>query len=254
MVSIVVSAVGLVFLFAPDLQPEPEPPGLELVDFDLDKQKNIQADWTSDGEKGVMKDWETSLVTVMLRNGGDNPVLVKHADFRFSSVVEVGCPYGAGGSEVQARYDIKVPTGAKAPFTRTRKMKYTVPPHKQEQVAFTVGPKSVFAGALPQVYTFKITLHLSDGSRIEVPEMTYLDPSNTETVLESAAAAVKDGERYAFTTVDCVKQQERKARKIVQGASHVSPELTQYSAELTRLVGPSPSGGRLGPNSERDNY
>ncbi|WP_406500875.1 hypothetical protein OG936_39355 (plasmid) [Streptomyces sp. NBC_00846] len=59
-------------------------------------------------------------------------------------------------------------------------MKYTVPPHKQERVAFTVGQKLVGDGSLPRVYIFKITLDLDDKSHIEVPEMTYMDSSFTE--------------------------------------------------------------------------
>lgn len=214
---------------------------MELVDFDLEKEEEIRADWIA-GD-GVRKDgaWKASLATVILRNNGDNPALVSHAEFRFSSVTEVGCPYGAGGTEVKARYDIKVPAEARAPFEQVRKMKYTLPPHEQERIAFTVGPESAFEGALPQVYTFAITLHLDDESRIEVPEMTSMDPSRTKGALESAERAMQDGTRYLATTADCVREQERKAREIVKGNVNVSPELKRYSAELTRLVGaPAP--------------
>ncbi|MFE2601649.1 hypothetical protein ACFXCZ_35140 [Streptomyces sp. NPDC059396] len=244
-VGVVAGVLGLVFLLFPDLQPEPEPdpvPGVDLVDFDLEKEDRIQADWTNGGgpESGVMKDWKASLVTVVLRNNGDNPVLVSQAEFRFSSVTEVGCPYGAGGLEVKARYDVKVPAEAQAPFRQVRKMKYTLPPHEQERVAFTVGPESVAEGSLPQVYRFAIILHLDDKTRIEVPEVTYMDPSSSEAVLWSAERAMKDGQRYAFTTVACVKEQERKAREILEGPGKASSELKQYSAALTRLVGLSP--------------
>ncbi|GGK30852.1 hypothetical protein GCM10011583_73430 [Streptomyces camponoticapitis] len=82
-------------------------------------------------------------------------------------------------------------------------------------MAFTVGPESAVTGALPQVYTFTITLHLDDKTRIEIPEMTYMDPSNGETVLDSAEQAMRDGERFLFTSVDCVREQDRKARELV---------------------------------------
>ncbi|MEU5286860.1 hypothetical protein AB0G97_23045 [Streptomyces sp. NPDC020755] len=116
-------------------------------------------------------------------------------------------------------------------------MKYGLPPHEQERVAFTVGPKSVFDGQLPRAYTFAITLHLDDKTRVKVPEMTYMDPSSIKSVLWSAERAVEDGERFGFTTVSCIKEQERKARKIIKQAKNVSPELQRYSAELTRLAG-----------------
>ncbi|GGK30857.1 hypothetical protein GCM10011583_73440 [Streptomyces camponoticapitis] len=68
---------------------------------------------------------KASLVTVILRNSGDNPALGSEAEFNFSSITEVGCPYGAGGTQVKARYDIKVPVEAQAPLKQVRKMKYT---------------------------------------------------------------------------------------------------------------------------------
>ncbi|MCL7382130.1 hypothetical protein [Streptomyces sp. 35G-GA-8] len=246
-VGIFAGILGLVFLLRPDSQPKPKPdpvPGGELVDFDLEREEEIQADWTvgedvtgDSIDSGVMKDWKASLVTVILRNSGDNPALVSQAEFRFSSVTEVGCPYGAGGTEVKARYDVKVPREAKAPFKQVRKMKYTLPPHEQERVAFTVGPESVSSGSLPQVYTFTITLHLDDKTRIEIPEMTYMDPSSSEAVLQSAEQAMKNGGEYSVATLACLREQERKARELVEGSKNTSAELKRFRAELTRLVG-----------------
>lgn len=44
--------------------------------------------------------------------------------------------------------------------------------------------------------------------------------------------------RYAkgFATPACVREQARKAREIVEGATLVSPELAKYSEELNRLA------------------
>ncbi|WP_199577558.1 hypothetical protein [Streptomyces sp. CRB46] len=234
--SFVAGIVALAFLFFPDVQPKPGPPELELVDVDLSKERDIQADWISGGGERETRNWKTSLVTVMLRNSGDNPVAVSHAEFRFRSIDEVGCPYGAGGTEIKARYDIKVPVGTQAPYRTTRKMMYTVPPHEQERIAFSVGPASVFGGSLPMVYTFDVVLHLDDNSKITLPAMTYMAPSGSEEVLAAAEAAMNNEETYGLTTEACVREQERTARKLAQGTAYVSPELRSYSAELTRLV------------------
>ncbi|WP_326680854.1 hypothetical protein [Streptomyces sp. NBC_01237] len=237
-VTIVAGILGLLFLLFPDIQPEPTPESaIELMDFDIDKESNIQADWQVDEGslgKGVIKDWKASFITITLRNKSNNPVLVSQATLNFSSMDELGCPYGAGGTEIYARYDIKVPGEARAPFEMVRKMKYTIPPHKQERVAFTVGQKFSGEGALPLVYIFKINLDLDDGSRIEVPEMTYMDSSFTEAVLWFVDDAVKQGD--AESVEQCVQKQARKARKLIEDSDHVSPELKKYSAKLNRLA------------------
>lgn len=237
--TVVGTAIGTFFLLFPDAQPEPDQPGLEVTAVDLDHEQAIAADALSaaDGSKTAMKDWKSSLVSVVLRNPSDDPVLVRRAEVHFGSVSGVGCPYGAGDLEVQARYHFKVPLERKAPFTLKRAMAYSVPPHGQERLAFTIGPESVFTGAFPTVYQFRLTLHLDDGSTLKVPHaMTYMDPSYAETVLAAAERAVEDGERSAFTTVDCVREQEAVARRLAGASGLVSPELKEYSAGLTRLV------------------
>ncbi|MFH8221983.1 hypothetical protein ACH4C2_23285 [Streptomyces sp. NPDC018057] len=243
--------LGLLFLLVPDLQPKPSPepdPGAKLVDFDLDQEQRIRADWVSDGgEPGTTGDWKSSLVTVILRNSGDNPVLVSQAEFRFSAITELGCPYGAGGLEVKARYDIRIPSRAQAPFQRVRKMKYTIPPHEQERVAFTVGPERVYEGGLPHVYVFTISLRLSDHSRIEIPEMTYMDPYGQEPALEAAEQAMTTG--HFSATEACVRAQERKARELAAGTSTVSPELRSFSAELTRITATATAVSPMAPGS-----
>ncbi|WP_406458729.1 hypothetical protein OG782_36990 [Streptomyces sp. NBC_00876] len=237
-VGIVGGILGLVFLLLPDLQPEPTPepePGVELVDFDLDKEALIQADMVSGGgEPQTTADWRSSLVTVILGNNGDNPALVSQAEFRFSKIAEIGCPYGAGGLDVKARYDIKVPFEARAPMKQVRKMKYTVPPHEQERVAFTVGPERAYEGNLPQVYVFTIILRLTDGSHIEIPKMTYMDPFGQEPALEAAEQAMTSG--HFMATEACVREQESKARNLVRGTKKVSPELRNFSTQLTRIT------------------
>ncbi|MFJ9576153.1 hypothetical protein ACIRQF_07125 [Streptomyces sp. NPDC101191] len=237
-------ALGLVFLLFPNLQPQPESGAeVELVDVDLAKEEEIRADWTSAGgdEAGETAQWKASLITVVLRNSGENPALVSQAEFDFSSAAHVGCPYGASGLEVKARYDIKVPADAKAPFRQARKLKYSLPPQGQERIAFTVGPEMAPDGVLPSVYTFTITLRLDDGSSITTPKMTYMDPSGSESVLTTGDQVVRHGPIGGFTAA-CLKEQERKARELSAGSSYVSAELKRYSSQLTGLVGRLPQG------------
>ncbi|WP_030222334.1 hypothetical protein [Streptomyces bikiniensis] len=203
-------ALGLVFLLFPDLQPQPGSGAeMELVDVDLAKEEEIRADWTSAGgdKTGETVPWKASLVTVVLRNSGENPALVSQAQFDFSSITRVGCPYGGGGQEeVKARYDIKVPNNAKAPFQQIRKLKYSLSPHEQERIAFTVGPKTASEGVMPSVYTFTITLRLDDGSSLTTPKMTYMDPSGSEAVLTAGEQVARYGEKDSLTTVACLKE------------------------------------------------
>ncbi|MFJ9591028.1 hypothetical protein [Streptomyces acidicola] len=219
--TVVGTVIGILFQLFPDAQPEREEPGLEVAAVDLDREHAIAADAVSavDGSKTAIEDWRSSFVSVVLRNPSDDPVLVTRAEVNFSAVTAVGCPYGAGELEVKARYHFKVPMGSKAPFTLKRTMTYSVPPHDQERIAFTIGPESVFSGALPTVYQFRLTLHLDDGSTLNVPHaMTYMDPSFADSVLEGAEVAVEDGERSSVVTVDCVREQEELARRLA-GAS-----------------------------------
>lgn len=135
---------------------------------------------------------------------------------------------------MKARYDIKVPFKARTPMKQVRKMKYTLPPHAQERVAFTVGPERAYEGNLPQVYVFTIILRLADGSHIEIPKMTYMDPFGQEPALEAAEQAMTIG--HFMATEACVREQESKVRKLVRGTKQVSPELKNFSTELTRIV------------------
>ncbi|MGW6684115.1 hypothetical protein ACWGBO_30090 [[Kitasatospora] papulosa] len=227
------------YLIFPDSQPKasPEPePRVELVDFDLDKEKFIRADVHSGGgESEVTDEWKSSLVTVILGNDGDIPALVTEAEFNFSLITEIGCPYGAGGADITARYDIKVPAKARAPMKQVRKLKYTVPPHGQERIAFTVGPEHVYEGNLPRVYIFTISLRLDDGSHLEIPKMTYMDPFGKEASLDASEQAMT-GHHFVATEA-CVREQEGKARKLARGTEKVAPELKEFSAELTKIIG-----------------
>ncbi|MFB6642946.1 hypothetical protein ACFCYF_37635 [Streptomyces chartreusis] len=214
-IAILAAVLALVFDLFPGCRPEPK---LELRHFDVDKEENIQADWTlGDVEQPVMNDWKASLVTVLLGNDSGHSVEVTGATFAFSSADELGCPYGAGATEVKARYDVKVPRNLEPPFTRFRKMTFEVPSGARERIGFTVGPKTVPDGARPMAYTFKITLDVDDDYTIETPEVAILDPSHTGVVLDAAEAAAADGERSGFTTVACVQEQARKAQEIVEG-------------------------------------
>jgi hypothetical protein len=235
-VAILVAILGLVFDFFPGCTPERDPPKLELSNVDVAREQDITADWTSGDERQpAMKDWKASLLSIALRNRSADEVLVTEAKFAISVVTKLGCPYGAGGSAVMARYDIKVPDGFTPPDTLTRPLKYKVPPHRNERIAFTVGPEILREGSLPMVYTFTVTLLADDKSSLTTDAVVFMNPQNTKSVLQAAESAMRDG-KGGFVTPVCVREQARKARQIVEGATLVSPELKEYSDELNRLA------------------
>ncbi|MFI6341082.1 hypothetical protein [Streptomyces sp. NPDC050535] len=232
-VGILVAVLGLVFALlrgcgANQLK-------LELSDVDVARERDIAADWTQgDVPQPAMTDWTSSLLSIAVRNPSADEVLVTEASFVISAVTELGCPYGAGGSVVSARYDVKVPDGRTPPFTLTRPLKFEVPPHGTERLGFTVGPETLPAGALPRVYTFTAALSGDDGSRLTTDPVVFMNPQGTKSVLQAAESAMRGGS--GFTTPACVREQAGKARELVEGASLVSPELSEYSQELGRLA------------------
>ncbi|MBW1604618.1 hypothetical protein JJV70_21450 [Streptomyces sp. JJ66] len=234
-VALVASVLGLVFLLLPGLQPEPPAPELEIVDFDLDREENVRADWITPDGVEEREDYPASQVTLVLRNPSDNPILITRADFRFDHVREAGCAYGAGPTEVQARYDIKVPDGKDVPFTLERKMKYTVPPHAQERIAFTLGPERDYAGSLPKIYAFTVTLHADDGTERDIPLMHHIAPvSRMETALSAAQQAMAG--QYSLTSPECVREQAREVSEIVDSATYASSELKRFRDELAAVT------------------
>ncbi len=237
----VAAIIGLIFVLMPDLQPKPKPEhsGVNLVDSDIDREKNISADVTVDGESRGQLSEQASMLSVALRNTSDDPVLVNYAEARFTSVEKVGCPYGAGGAEIKERYDFKVPPFRRGAFTVTRKMQYKVPPHGLERVGFAVGPERTWEGNLPRIYTFTVVLHLDNGDRLTVPEVTMLAPqSAADTALSAAQSRVGSGEEdpNPYTTPECIRKQAETARKAVAAAKRPSPELREFSADLTRVA------------------
>ncbi|MET8883824.1 hypothetical protein [Streptomyces rubiginosohelvolus] len=153
MIALVGGTATAIFLFWPDAQPKPSddpPPPVTLVDSDVDREENVTADvYVDTGIPPEKLTDQASVISAVLRNSGDNPVLVTHADVRLRSVEEVGCATGAGLATIQARYDVKFPVNARAGDVAQRKMKYTLPPNSQERVAFTVGPEKRTKGHFP---------------------------------------------------------------------------------------------------------
>ncbi|MFI2415864.1 hypothetical protein [Streptomyces sp. NPDC018947] len=239
--TVVAGIAGLVFLFWPDVQPKPDPeppPRVELVDSDVDREQNIAADVVFDGQVTEQVEVPTSVVSVTLRNSADDPVLVTHAEVRLTSATEVLCTYGAGLTEIKAQYNIKIPRKAGAGSVIPRKMKYTLPPHSQERVAFTVGPERYGEGSMPWIYTFTISLHMDDGSTVTVPEVTYLAPTDMATAflaMAEQAMRSEQSEGAGLMEPACVSEQARSVAQLVKSASRPSPELRDFSAELTRL-------------------
>ncbi|MEV7526669.1 hypothetical protein [Streptomyces sp. NPDC091371] len=235
-IAILVAVLSLFFNFFPGCKPEPKPPKLELSNVDVAREQDIVADWTEADEQPqpVMKDWTSSLLSIALRNRSADEVLVTNVKLDFSAVTQLGCPYGAGGSVVKARYDIKVPYGFTAPSTLTRPVKYEVPPHGNERIGFTVGPETFPEGSLPIVYSFTATLSADDESTLTADPVVLMNPQGAEAVLQAAEWAM----RYTNAAVKpaCVREQARKAREIVEGTTLVSPELVQFSKELNRLA------------------
>ncbi|MGW5852379.1 hypothetical protein ACWFQ8_31320 [Streptomyces sp. NPDC055254] len=239
--AILVAILGLVFDFFPGCKPEPDSPKLELSNVDVAREQDIAADWTlADEPQPTVNNWTSSLLSIALRNRSEDKVLVTEAKFEFSAVTELGCSYGAGASVLKARYDVKVPDESTPPFTLTRPLKFEVPPHDNERIGFTVGPETFPDGSLPRAYTFTATLSADDKSSLTTDPVVLMNPQRTKSVLQAAESAMRYGK--GATTPACVREQARKAREIVEGATLVSPELVKYSEELNRLAAlPSPS-------------
>ncbi|MFF9480084.1 hypothetical protein [Streptomyces sp. NPDC014733] len=233
-VGAVAGVVGLVFLLVPGLQPEAAK-GIELVDSDVDREENIRADFTTPDSPPGRINMRASMLSVTLRNTSDDPVLVTDAVFHFSSAEELKCTSGAGGTELRAQYNIKVPNQGGTSFSVKRKMKYTVPPHRQERVAFSLGPEVEWSGNLPYIYTFDVALHADDDVRIDVPEATMIvTPDLLESYLENARRAATEG--LSIPEPGCIRKEAEAVRKVVAEAKRPSPELREFSAELTRIA------------------
>lgn len=233
--AILVAVLGLFFDFFPGCKREPDQPKLELSNVDVAREQDIAADWTDGGEpQPVMKDWKSSVLSIALRNPSANKVLVTEAKFKFSAVTTIGCHYGGGGSAVAARYDIKVPVISALPIEVTRPLKFEVPAHENERIAFTVGPDVQGSGLSPSVYTLTVTLSADDNSRLTTDPVVFMNPQGTESVLQAAERAMRY--RNAAVKPACVREQARKASELLKDAPLVSPELVKYSKELNRLA------------------
>ncbi|MFE1589098.1 hypothetical protein ACFW6Q_25830 [Streptomyces sp. NPDC058737] len=241
-VTVVAGVAGLIFLFWPDVQPKPEPepaPAVELVDSDVDREQNVAADVVFDGQVTDRARVPASVVSATLRNSADNPVLITRAEVNLVSATEVSCPYGAGPTDITAQYDIKIPAEAREGVVIARKMKYTLPPHAQERVAFTVGPERYGEGSMPWIYTFTISLYMDDGATVTVPEVTYLAPTDMATAFVAMADQATDPPQAGgpgLMDPSCISKQARSVAQLVKSAPRPSPELREFSADLARVA------------------
>ncbi len=241
-VTVIAGVAGLIFLFWPDAQPKPEPepvPAVELVDSDVDREQNVAADVVFDGQVTDQVQVPASVVSATLRNSADNPVLITRAEVHLVSAAEVNCRYGAGPTDITAQYDIKIPADAREGAVIPRKMKYTLPPHAQERIAFTVGPERYGEGAMPWIYTFTISLYMDDGATVTVPKVTYLAPTDKATAfLAMADQATGPPQPGGPGLMDpsCISKQARFVAQLVKSAPRPSPELREFSVELARVA------------------
>ncbi|MEV6886136.1 hypothetical protein [Streptomyces sp. NPDC051135] len=241
-VTAVAGVAGLIFLFWPDAQPKPAPepaPAVELVDSDVDREQNVAADVVFDGQVTEQARVPASVVSATLRNSADNPVLITRAEVNLVSAAEVFCRYGAGPTDITAQYDIKIPAEAREGAVIHRKMKYTLSPHAQERVAFTVGPERYGEGSMPWIYTFTISLYMDDGATVTVPEVTYLAPTDRATAfLAMADQATGPPQPGGPGLMDpsCISKQARLVAQLVKSAPRPSPELREFSADLARVA------------------
>lgn len=239
-ISGVAALAGLVFLFFPDIlpkpKPDPKPPKVQLAGFDLDREKEIAADQQPPEQPATRIGIRESMLSATLRNNGDNPVLITRAEVRFASARPVGCPVGAGDASIEARYDIKVSHEKTRNFTQNRKMAYTLPPHSQERIAFTVGPEVTGAAQPPMLYTFSITLHLDDGTSIRIPYVRHLAPQEgAEGYLANARSAMAG--QLGVMRPECLRAEAAAVQRYTGAARHPSPELREFSREFTKVVG-----------------
>ncbi|AXL86983.1 hypothetical protein C4J65_00590 [Streptomyces sp. CB09001] len=241
-VTVIAGVAGLIFLFWPDAQPKPEPeppPAVQLVDSDVDREQNIAADVVFDGQVTEQVQVPASLVSATLRNSSDNPVLITRAEVNLASATAVHCRYGAGPTDITAQYDIKLPADPQAGAVVPRKMKYTLPPHAQERIAFTVGPERYGEGSVPWIYAFTISLYMDDGASVTVPQITYLAPTDMATAFLAMAEQATDAQRPGgpgLMDPSCISEQARSVAQLVRSAPRPSPELREFSAELTRVA------------------
>ncbi|MGY4276972.1 hypothetical protein ACVILE_003152 [Streptomyces sp. M18.1] len=168
--------VALLFQLFPDWQPERDgTPSLKVADFNVEHEENIQADAIGeDGKKTKVEEWPSSMITVTIRNEGDDPVLIRNARFKFHHIDEFSCDGGGGLGWPIGRYDVKL-AGEKSGAVVDRKMRWTIPPHDQETVAFTVGPKGGVNMSV-SLYRFQITLERDEGDKVELPVVAHAAP------------------------------------------------------------------------------
>lgn len=241
-VTVIAGVAGLIFLFWPDAQPKPEPepvPAVELVDSDVDREQNVAADVVFDGQVTDQVQVPASVVSATLRNSADNPVLITRAEVHLVAAAEVNCRYGAGPTDITAQYDIKIPADAREGAVIPRKMKYTLLPHAQERIAFTVGPERYGEGSMPWIYTFTISLYMDDGATVTVPKVTYLAPTDKATAfLAMADQATGPPQPGGPGLMDpsCISKQARFVAQLVKSAPRPSPELREFSVELARVA------------------
>lgn len=229
--SIVTGVIVLIFMFWPDLQPERDKtPTVAISDFNVDKEKNIQADemyLTGDSEvKTRPIDWKSSMATVTLRNEGDDPVVIKKASLRILDFVQLGCEE-VGHGHPEGRYHFKIDDFENPGKTLGRRMRWKLPGHEAETMAFTIGPSSPDPAVI-HVYRYQLTLEPDRGSPIELPIVVHAAPE------EYLAGLAKRGVKRDYGPKLCWSGAEKFAGNIKKGDKK-SPEFRYLQSKLVAL-------------------
>ncbi|MFF5611275.1 hypothetical protein ACFY65_33675 [Streptomyces cellulosae] len=234
--SIVTGVIVLVFMFWPDIQPERDKtPKVAISDFNVDKEKNIQADelyMSSELETETRPiDWKSSMATVTLRNEGDDSVVIRKVSLRLLDFERLGCAGGGGLGYPEGRYHFKVGDAAKPGKTLVRKMRWELPAHESETLAFTIGPSAPDPDVI-HVYRYQLILEPDRGSPIKLPIIAHAAP---EEYLSGPAKGVKrDYERINSSSDPCWRGAARFARNI-KADDKKSPEFRYLQSRLPAL-------------------
>ncbi|WOX26361.1 hypothetical protein [Streptomyces solicathayae] len=225
--------IVLVFMFWPDLQPERDKtPTVAISDFNVDKERNIQADeYYTDMDSEVKTrpvKWTSSMATITLRNEGDDTVTIKKATLHLLAFENLGCKDGGGLGYPEGRYGFKIGDADKPGKTLVQPMRWKLPAHDAETMAFSVGPSAPDPEVI-QVYRYQLTLEPDRGSPITLPVVVHAAP-------EGYLAKTGEGERdYAAALTDpCWRGAERFA-KGVQESDRASPEYRYLQSRLDAL-------------------
>ncbi|MFE1547804.1 hypothetical protein [Streptomyces sp. NPDC058718] len=241
--AIVAAVLTMFFDLFPDLKPEPDKAAdVEKVQVDFDHEENIRADRESnmgDVTKGA-EAWKSSVVTVSLRNNSDNPVLFTMATVKISHASKIDCVTGGGDGVLHGQYRIKVPVNAKSGDAVERKMRWNLPPHQLETMAFSVGPAFSLDRSV-ELYQFTIVLTRDDGSTLELDSASHAEfGGDVADSLSDATSAFDppstESEEFVSRQQGCWKRELEKMNHIIGSAKLVSPELKDLRDQLSNIT------------------